>query len=71
MDTESELFKEMAKLDKEILKMIDQDSDLAEVYAEEMDGEQPGDVVYLPRSPTKEEWDLALKRSKQGQNGLE
>jgi hypothetical protein len=70
MDSESELFKEMAKLDKEILKMIDKDPDLAEVYSEEM-GEQPGDVVYLPRSPTKEEWALALKRSKQGQNGSE
>jgi hypothetical protein len=64
MDTESELFKEMAKLDKQILEMIDKDPDLAEVYSEEM-GEQPGDVVYLPRNPTKEEWDLALKRSRE------
>ena len=64
MDTESELFEKMAKLDKEILELIEKDPDLAEKYAEEM-GEQPGEVVYLPRMPTKEEWDLALKRSKQ------
>lgn len=64
MDTESELFEKMAKLDKEILELIEKDPDLAEKYAEEM-GEQPGEVVYLPRMPTKEEWDLALKRSRQ------
>lgn len=64
MDTESELFEKMAKLDKEILEMIEKDPDLAEKYAEEM-GERAGEVVYLPRMPTKEEWDLALKRSRQ------
>jgi hypothetical protein len=65
MDTETELFEKMAKLDKEILEMIEQDPELVEKYIEEMEGEQPGEVVYLPRAPTKEEWDLALKRSKQ------
>ena len=64
MGTESELFEKMAKLDKEILELIEKDPDLAEMYAEEI-GEQPGDIVYLPRMPTKEEWDLALKRSRE------
>lgn len=64
MDIESELFEKMAKLDREILEMIEKDPELAGKYIEEM-GEQPGEVVYLPRMPTKEEWDLALKRSRE------
>lgn len=64
MDTESGLFREMAKLDREILELIEKDPELARKYIEEM-GEQPGAVVYLPRMPTKEEWDLALKRSRE------
>jgi len=64
METEEELFKEMAKLDREILEMIDQNPELAEKYIQEM-GERPGEIVYLPRMPTKEEWDLALERSRQ------
>ena len=52
---EKELFKEMAKLDRELLAMIEADPELGEVYAEEM-GEAPGSVVYLPRAPTPEDW---------------
>jgi len=52
---EKELFKEMAKLDRELLAMIEADPELGEVYAEEM-GEAPGSVVYLPRVPTPEDW---------------
>lgn len=64
MDTESELFEKISKLDREILELIEKDPDLAEKYIREI-GEQPGSVVYLPRMPTKEEWDLALKRSRE------
>lgn len=45
----------MAKLDRELLSMIEADPELGEVYAEEM-GEAPGSVVYLPRVPTPEDW---------------
>ena len=52
---EKELFREMARLDTELLAMIEADPELGEVYAEEM-GEAPGSVVYLPRAPTPEDW---------------
>ena len=45
----------MAKLDAELLAMIEEDPELGEVYAEEM-GEAPGSVLYLPRAPTPEDW---------------
>ena len=45
----------MAKLDRELMAMIEEDPELGEIYAEEM-GEAPGSVVYLPRSPTPEDW---------------
>jgi hypothetical protein len=50
-----ELFKEIVKVDRELLAMIDADPDLGEIYAEEL-GEAPGSVVYLPRVPTPEDW---------------
>ena len=49
------LFKEMARLDRELQAMIEADPELGEIYAEEM-GEAPGSVVYLPRAPTPEDW---------------
>jgi hypothetical protein len=52
---ETELYREMAKLDRELLAMIKADPDLEEIYVEEM-GEAPGSVVYLPRAPTPEDW---------------
>jgi hypothetical protein len=52
---EKELFKEMARLDAELLDMIEADPELEEIYAEEM-GEAPGSVVYLPQAPTPEDW---------------
>ena len=52
---EKELFQEMAKLDRELLAMIEADPELGEVYAEEM-GEAPGSVVYLPRAPMSADW---------------
>jgi len=52
---EEALFKEMAKLDRELLAMIEADPELEEIYVEEM-GEAPGSVVYLPRAPTPEDW---------------
>ena len=52
---EKELFREMARLDTELLAMIEADPELGEVYAEEM-GEAPGSVVYLPRATTPEDW---------------
>lgn len=52
---EETLFKEMAKLDRELQAMIEADPKLEEIYAEEM-GEAPGSVVYLPRAPTPEDW---------------
>ena len=52
---EEALFKEMAKLDADLLAMIEADPELGEIYAEEM-GEAPGSVVYLPRAPTPEDW---------------
>ena len=47
---EKELFREMAKLDRELLAMIEDDPELGEIYSEEL-GEAPGSVVYLPQSP--------------------
>ncbi|MDD4776449.1 MAG: hypothetical protein PHG75_08050 [Syntrophomonas sp.] len=52
---EKELFREMARLDTELLAMIEADPELGEVYAEEL-GEAPGSVVYLPRAPTLADW---------------
>ena len=52
---EKELFREMARLDTELLAMIEADPELGEVYAEEM-GEAPGSVVYLPEAPTPADW---------------
>ena len=52
---EETLFKEMAKLDRELQAMIEADPELEEIYVEEM-GEAPGSVVYLPRAPTPEDW---------------
>ena len=45
----------MARLDTELLAMIEADPELGEVYAEEM-GEAPGSVVYLPRALTPADW---------------
>jgi hypothetical protein len=61
---EEALFKEMAKLDRELLAMIEADPELEEIYAEEM-GEAPGSVVYLPRAPTPEDWAKAAELAKQ------
>jgi len=52
---EKELFKEMAKLDRELLAMIEEDPELGEIYSQEL-GEAPGSVVYLPEAPTPEDW---------------
>ena len=52
---EKELFKEMAKLDRELLAMIEEDPELGEIYSQEL-GESPGSVVYLPRAPTPADW---------------
>jgi len=52
---EKELFKEMAKLDRELLAMIEKDPELGEIYSQEL-GEAPGSVVYLPKAPTPEDW---------------
>ena len=52
---EEALFKEMARLDRELQAMIEADPKLEEIYAEEM-GEAPGSVVYLPRAPTPDDW---------------
>lgn len=52
---EKELFKEMAKLDRELMAMIEEDPELGEIYSQEL-GEAPGSVVYLPRAPTPEDW---------------
>lgn len=52
---ETELYREMARLDMELLAMIEADPELEEIYAEEM-GETFGSVVYLPRAPTPEDW---------------
>ena len=52
---EKELFKEMAKLDRELLAMIEEDPELGEIYSQEL-GEAPGSVVYLPKAPTPEDW---------------
>ncbi len=49
------LFKEMARLDRELQAMIEADPELEEIYVEEL-GEAPGSVVYLPRAPTPEDW---------------
>jgi hypothetical protein len=61
---EEALFKEMAKLDMELQEMIEANPELEEIYLEMM-GEAPGSVVYLPRSPTAEDWARALELSKQ------
>jgi hypothetical protein len=61
---EEALFKEMAKLDADLLAMIEADPELGEIYAEEM-GEAPGSVVYLPRAPTPEDWAEAAELAKQ------
>jgi len=61
---DEELFKEMAKLDRELQAMIDSDPDLEEIYLEEL-GEAPGSVVYLPRAPTEEDWARATKLANQ------
>lgn len=55
---EEALFKEMAKLDADLLAMIEADPELEEIYVEEL-GEDPGSVLYLPRAPTPEDWDRA------------
>ena len=60
---EEALFKEMAKLDRELQAMIEADPELEEIYAEEM-GEAPGSVVYLPRAPTPEDWAKAAELAK-------
>ena len=49
------IFREMAKLDRELQAMIEADPELEEIYVEEL-GEAPGSVVYLPRAPTPEDW---------------
>ena len=52
---EATLFREMAKLDADLLAMIEADPKLEEIYVEEL-GEVPGSVLYLPRAPTSEDW---------------
>ena len=49
------IFREMAKLDADLLAMIEADPELEEIYAEEM-GEALGSVLYLSRAPTAEDW---------------
>jgi hypothetical protein len=49
------IFREMAKLDADLLAMIAVDPELEEIYVEEL-GEAPGSVLYLPRAPTPEDW---------------
>ena len=49
------IFREMAKLDADLLAMIEADPELEEIYVEEL-GEVPGSVLYLPRAPTPEDW---------------
>ena len=61
---EEALFKEMAKLDADLLAMIEADPELEEIYAEEM-GEAPGSVVYFSRVPTAEDWAEAAELAKQ------
>lgn len=61
---EKELFKEMAKLDRELQAMIESDPDLEEIYLEEL-GEAPGSVVYLSRAPTEEDLARAAKLANQ------
>ena len=61
---EEALFKEMAKLDRELQAMIEADPELGEIYAEEM-GETPGSVLYLPRAPTPDDWAKAAELAKQ------
>lgn len=61
---EKELFKEMAKLDRELQAMIESDPDLEKIYLEEL-GEAPGSVVYLPRAPTEEDLARAAKLANQ------
>ena len=57
---EEALFKEMARLDKDLQDMIEAYPDLEEIYTEEL-GEAPGSVVYLPRAPTEEDWARATE----------
>jgi hypothetical protein len=52
---EEALFKEMARVDRDLQALIEADPDLEETYLEEL-GEAPGSVVYLPRAPTPEDW---------------
>jgi len=52
---EKELFREMARLDTELLAMIEEDPELGEIYSQEL-GEAPGSVVYLPDAPTPADW---------------
>ncbi len=52
---EKELFREMARLDTELLAMIEEDPELGEIYSQEL-GEAPGSVVYLPNAPTPADW---------------
>jgi hypothetical protein len=61
---EEALFKEMAKLDRELQALIESNPELEEIYIEEL-GEAPGSVVYLPRAPTPEDWARALELAKQ------
>ena len=58
------LFKEMAKLDRELLAMIEADPELEEIYVEVL-GEAPGSVVYLSRVPTAKDWAEAAELAKQ------
>ncbi len=58
------MFREMAKLDADLLAMIEADPKLEEIYVEEL-GEVPGSVLYLPRAPTAEDWAKAAKLAKQ------
>ncbi|HPT36674.1 MAG TPA: hypothetical protein PLZ44_00145 [Methanothrix sp.] len=60
---ETDLFKEMARLDAELLDLMKDSPELEEIYAEEM-GEDPGSVVYLPRAPTPEDWARAQELAK-------
>jgi hypothetical protein len=58
------IFREMAKLDAELQAMMEANSELEEIYAEEM-GEDLGSVLYLPRAPTLDDWAKAAELAKQ------
>jgi|GEM_PF-1074491 len=55
---------EFAGIDSELRKLLEQDPSLADGYEEEV--EDLNQVIYLPRAPTDEEWERALKMGVRG-----